>query len=249
MSEKSPGGAPGGLGADYGRSVPDLPTITAVRLTGARHRAELPLLVLGPSLGTSATQLWAGTSLCLTEDFDVVAWDLPGQGHNRAVPEAPLTLAELAAGVLAVVDEILLQRDEPGGSFAYVGEGVGAAVGLQLLLDEPRRVRDVVLLGSGARRGDPAPAAGLAAYDVSEVAAGGVRQGGLVLLDGIAGLSATDAPEEVARLVREHVLGESADASGRAVAALETHLREALDAGLTVEEIEQVLGRVGRGAE
>ncbi len=32
-----------------------VPSITAVRLTGAAHRAELPLLVLGPSLGTSAT--------------------------------------------------------------------------------------------------------------------------------------------------------------------------------------------------
>ena len=237
------------LGATYGRLVPDVPTITAVRLTGARHRAELPLLVLGPSLGTSAAQLWAEASRGLTGDFDVVAWDLPGHGHNRALPEAPLTLAELAEGVLAVVDEILLQRDEAGGSFAYVGEGVGGAVGLQLLLDQPRRVRDVVLLGPAARRGDAAPAAGLAAYDVSEVAAGGVRPDGLVLLDGVAGLSAAEAPEEVARLVREHVLGETADVSGGAVAALEVHLREALDAGLTVEEIEQVLGRLGRGAE
>ena len=229
--------------------MPDLPTITAVRLTGARNRAELPLLVLGPALGTSATQLWAEAVPGLTDDFDVVAWDLPGHGHNRALPEAPLTLAELAGGVLAVVDEIQLQRDETGGSFAYVGEGVGGAVGLQLLLDHPRRVRDVVLLGTGARCGDAAPAAGLAAYDVSDVAAGGVRQGGLVLLDGAVGLSAAEAPEEVARLVREHVLGETADESGGAVVALEVHLREALDAGLTLEEIEQVLGRLGRGAE
>ena len=36
-----------------------VPTITAVRLTGAANRAELPLLVLGPSLGTSATTLWS----------------------------------------------------------------------------------------------------------------------------------------------------------------------------------------------
>ena len=30
------------------------PSISAVRMTGAAHREELPLLVLGPSLGTSA---------------------------------------------------------------------------------------------------------------------------------------------------------------------------------------------------
>ena len=35
-----------------------IPGITAVRLSGAAHRAELPLLVLGPSLGTSAATLW-----------------------------------------------------------------------------------------------------------------------------------------------------------------------------------------------
>ena len=42
---------------EAGRTV-SVPSITAVRLTGAAHRAELPLLVLGPSLGTSATTLW-----------------------------------------------------------------------------------------------------------------------------------------------------------------------------------------------
>ena len=35
-----------------------IPSITALRMSGARNRAELPLLVLGPSLGTSATTLW-----------------------------------------------------------------------------------------------------------------------------------------------------------------------------------------------
>ena len=66
------------------------PSITAVRMTGARHRAELPLLVLGPSLGTSATTLWTACAAGLTDAFDVVAWDLPGprpqpRGPRRAV--------------------------------------------------------------------------------------------------------------------------------------------------------------------
>ena len=76
------------------------PGITAVRMTGARHRDELPLLVLGPSLGTSASTLWTDCARGLTDVFDVVAWDLPGHGHNRAVPDEPFTMAELAAGVL-----------------------------------------------------------------------------------------------------------------------------------------------------
>lgn len=129
------------------------PGVTAVRMTGARHRAELPLLVLGPSLGTSASTLWTACAAGLTDAFDVVAWDLPGHGHNRAVPEEPFTMAALATGVLRVVDDILAER---GGddTFSYAGVSVGGAVGLQLLLDAPGRVTSAVLLCSGAKIGD-----------------------------------------------------------------------------------------------
>ncbi|WP_231482576.1 bifunctional 3-oxoadipate enol-lactonase/4-carboxymuconolactone decarboxylase PcaDC [Nocardioides sp. URHA0020] len=132
-----------------------IPSITAVRMTGARHRAELPLLVLGPSLGTSAATLWTACAEGLTDAFDVLAWDLPGHGHNRSVPEEPFTMAELAAGVLRVVDDILEQRGDLGGSFCYAGDSVGGAVGLQLLLDSPARVDAAVLLCTGAQIGSP----------------------------------------------------------------------------------------------
>ena len=83
------------------------------------------------------------------------AWDLPGHGHNRAVPEEPFTMAELAAGVLEVVDTLLAERDDLGGSFSYAGDSVGGAVGLQLLLDVPDRVVGAVLLCTGAQIGTP----------------------------------------------------------------------------------------------
>ncbi|SDS03265.1 4-carboxymuconolactone decarboxylase /3-oxoadipate enol-lactonase [Nocardioides scoriae] len=138
-----------------------VPTITAARLTGAAHRAELPLLVLGPSLGSSASTLWTRCAMSgLTEVFDVVAWDLPGHGYNHAVPDGSFTVAELAEGVLRVLDDVLEQRGEVGGgrggSFAYAGDSVGGAVGLQLLLDHPDRVTSAVLLCTGARIGEPA---------------------------------------------------------------------------------------------
>jgi 3-oxoadipate enol-lactonase/4-carboxymuconolactone decarboxylase len=132
-----------------------IPAVTAVRLSGAAHRGELPLLVLGPSLGTSATALWSACAAHLTDDFDVVAWDLPGHGHNRSVPDEAYTMEQLAAGVLEVVDTLLAERGETGGSFAYAGDSVGGAVGLQLLLDTPDRVGSAVLLCTGARIGNP----------------------------------------------------------------------------------------------
>ena len=49
-----------------------IPVVTGVRLSGARHRAELPLLVLGPSLGTSAGALWTDCAHGLTDHFDVL---------------------------------------------------------------------------------------------------------------------------------------------------------------------------------
>src|SRR5690349_6935601 len=122
-------------------------------MTAARHRSELPLLVLGPSLGTSASTLWTACAAGLTGVFDVVAWDLPGHGHNRSVPEEPFTMAELAAGVLAVVDDVLVERGQPRGPFFYAGDSVGGAVGLQLLLDAPDRVVAAALLCTGARIG------------------------------------------------------------------------------------------------
>jgi len=266
-----------------------VPTITAARLTGAAHRAELPLLVLGPSLGTSAATLWTECARGLTDHFDVVAWDLPGHGYNHTVREESFTVAELAQGVLRVVDEILEQRAEVGGSFAYAGDSVGGCAGLQLLLDHPERVTSAVLLCTGAKIGDPSMWAGrvgqvsvsgtsvmvsgsaerwfgpgfldrspdvasrllhalqdtddagyiqtceaLAAFDVrdrlpevtapvlavagsSDVAtppdnlreiAEGVKDGRYVELDGVAHLAPAESPTEVARLVRQHVLGE-----------------------------------------
>ncbi|MDF1605330.1 4-carboxymuconolactone decarboxylase [Nocardioides sp. YIM 152315] len=132
-----------------------IPGITVVRLTGGRDRAALPLLVLGPSLGTSAATLWSACTTGLTDDFDVVAWDLPGHGHNRSVPEEPFTIAELAAGVLRVVDDVMTERGQPRGPFFYAGDSVGGSVGLQLMLDASDRVVAAALLCTGAQIGTP----------------------------------------------------------------------------------------------
>src|SRR4029453_10291664 len=54
---------------------------------------------------------------------------LPGHGHNRSVPDEQFTVAELAAGVLHVVDDLLAERGEVGGGFAYAGDPVGGGGG------------------------------------------------------------------------------------------------------------------------
>jgi 4-carboxymuconolactone decarboxylase len=129
-----------------------VPAISSVSL-GAPSTSG-PLLVLGPSLGTSAATLWAECGTALAEDFDVIAWDLPGHGGSDPATDG-FSLAELAAGVLAMVDDVLRERGRPGGGFCYAGDSVGGAVGLQLLLDHPGRITSATLLCTGAKIGTP----------------------------------------------------------------------------------------------
>ncbi|MEU8202244.1 4-carboxymuconolactone decarboxylase [Streptosporangium sp. NPDC049046] len=262
-----------------------IPQITAVRLGGS---PRLPLLVLGPSLGTSARTLWSSTAKHLSGHFEVIAWDLPGHGTNSIVAE-PFTMAELAIGVLAMVDDVLAERDAVDTSFVYAGDSVGGAVGLHLLLDAPQRIDSAVVLCTGAKIGeaqawrdraatvrasgtpavlersasiwfadgflerDPETGAALlhalqntdaegyalvceaiASHDVRdrladiqqpvlaiagredvptppaslEEIADGVKNGHLVVLDGVAHLAPAEQPAEVARLILAHASGE-----------------------------------------
>lgn len=168
-----------------------IPSITAVRLTGARDRAALPLLVLGPSLGTSATASWSRCASGLADSFDLLAWDHPGHGHNRTVPDEPFTGAELAEGVLRVVDDVLAERGETGGRFHYAGDSDGGTVGLRLVLDRADRVASAVLLRT----------------DVGDRLAGVTVP---VLVPEPSQPGPAEAPDEVASLLRSHFLGEEA---------------------------------------
>ncbi|MEL7977592.1 alpha/beta fold hydrolase [Isoptericola sp. F-RaC21] len=136
-------------------SAPDLGAVAfAVR------DASRPLLVLGPSLGTSVAALWHDVVPLLDDGLDVVGWDLPGHGASPAVAPGSLddlTMADLAAAVLGIADRAQAERGDPGAPFWYAGVSVGGAVGQQLLLDAPERVRGAVLCCTAARFGEPGP--------------------------------------------------------------------------------------------
>lgn len=121
--------------------------MTVPRLVGTDvgGPADAPVLVLGPSLGTSADTLWAPAARHLRAHLRVVAWDLPG--HGRSPAAEPFTVADLAAAVLALADRV------GADTFHYAGDSVGGAVGLQLLLDAPHRVTSATVLCSGAKIG------------------------------------------------------------------------------------------------
>ncbi|TNC33965.1 4-carboxymuconolactone decarboxylase [Mumia zhuanghuii] len=125
------------------------PRIVGVELSGD---AALPLLLVGPSLGTSATTLWSPVAAELARDFHVVGWNLPG--HDGAPVGDTFTMAELAEGVLAFAGGVCAARGDAEVGFAYAGDSVGGAVGLQIALDSPDTLRSAVLLCTGARIGE-----------------------------------------------------------------------------------------------
>lgn len=112
-----------------------------------------PLLVLGPSLGTSVTALWSACVVDLADRFHLVGWDLPGHGASPAVTGSSLDFTDLSAAVLALVDAVQEERGERPGPFRYAGDSAGGGVGLQLLVDAPDRVAAAVIISSSAAFG------------------------------------------------------------------------------------------------
>jgi len=123
-----------------------VPQISGSPLGGS---PDLPTLVVGPSLGTSATTLWSAAARRLAGTYRIVGWDLPGHGISPQ-PRDAFTLGELADGVVNAVDEIT-----GGGPFIYAGVSVAGAVGLHLLFECPERVISAALICTAAWFGNP----------------------------------------------------------------------------------------------
>lgn len=120
-------------------------TVPAIALTEEVGPAGAPLVVLGPSIGTS-TILWEQVIPLLADRFRVVAWDLPGHGRASAATE-PFTVGELADAVAQAVSG--------SGPVLYAGDSLGGSVGLELLLRHPELVSAAAIIASGAKIGEP----------------------------------------------------------------------------------------------
>ncbi|MBB2975715.1 3-oxoadipate enol-lactonase [Microbacterium endophyticum] len=120
-------------------------TVPALAFTVPQGPAGAPLLVLGPSLGTS-TLLWQDVMPELATDYRVTAWDLPGHGQSPAATAA-FSVADLADAV----------AEGAGEPFLYAGVSLGGAVGLTLALRHSEQVRAAAIVASGAKLGEPGP--------------------------------------------------------------------------------------------
>lgn len=101
--------------------------------------ADAPLLVLGPSLGTSL-RMWDPQLPALSERFRVLRYDHLGHGDSP-VPDGPYTMDQLADEVLAIVGD---ER------FHYAGLSLGGMVGMTIAARVPDRVDRLALLCTSA---------------------------------------------------------------------------------------------------
>ena len=123
------------------------------QILGNQRDTKRPLLVVGPSLGTSSSALWSAVAHRLQDRFTVLGFDLPG--HGLSVKAKPATdMTTLAAAVIAAVDAFQAQSGASGQNFFYAGVSVSGCIGLQLLLDTPDRIGRAVILNSAAKIGE-----------------------------------------------------------------------------------------------
>ncbi|MFI9819593.1 4-carboxymuconolactone decarboxylase [Streptomyces sp. NPDC052013] len=105
---------------------------------------EAPVLILGPSLGTT-WHMWDRQVPELTKQWRVFRFDLPGHGGAPAYPAG--SVGELTARLLATLDGLGVQR------FGYAGCALGGAIGTELALRHPERLASLALIAASPRFG------------------------------------------------------------------------------------------------
>ncbi|MFF8593604.1 alpha/beta fold hydrolase [Streptomyces sp. NPDC015220] len=105
---------------------------------------DAPVLILGPSLGTT-WHMWDRQVPELTKQWRVFRFDLPGHGGAPAHPAG--SVSDLAARLLVTLDGLGVQR------FGYAGCALGGAIGVELALRHPERLASLALIAASPRFG------------------------------------------------------------------------------------------------
>jgi pimeloyl-ACP methyl ester carboxylesterase len=107
-----------------------------------RHGDGHPLVLLHGAFGTIES-CFASLLPKLARHFAVIAVELQGHGRTRDV-ERPLTYEGMAADMAALLGALRVPRAH------FVGYSMGGAVGLQLALDRPELVDQLVCFGGAS---------------------------------------------------------------------------------------------------
>jgi 3-oxoadipate enol-lactonase / 4-carboxymuconolactone decarboxylase len=142
-----------------------------IRTTGAELRVRLdgpdagPLLVLANSLGTTL-EMWDPQVLRLSAFCRVLRYDQRGHGGS-STPPGPYTIADLGNDLVALLDELGVERA------ALCGLSLGGMAATWVAAHHPGRVTSLVVASSAPVLGPP---------EAWHERAAAVRQGGVVSL-------------------------------------------------------------------
>lgn len=103
---------------------------------------DAPVLLLGGSLGTNLS-MWEPQISALSARFRVIAFDHRGHGGSP-VPPAPYAIADLGGDVVALMDQLGVERA------SYAGVSIGGMVGIWLGANATGRLDRLVLICTSA---------------------------------------------------------------------------------------------------
>lgn len=106
-----------------------------------------PVVVTSNSLGTTL-QMWDDQAPELSDRFRLLRYDHRGHGGS-SVPPGPYTIEDLGRDVLALLNQLCIER------FSFCGLSIGGMVGMWLASEVPERVDRLVLCCTSARLGPP----------------------------------------------------------------------------------------------
>lgn len=104
-------------------------------------RSDGPVVVLSNSLGATH-RMWDANLAALEERFRVVRYDTRGHGESP-VPDGPYSIDDLADDVIALLDELGVERAH------FIGLSLGGMTGMRLAARNPERIDRFVALCTG----------------------------------------------------------------------------------------------------
>ncbi|MEP1521757.1 alpha/beta hydrolase [Ascidiaceihabitans sp.] len=116
---------------------------TAYNLTGPE---DAPAVVLIHGLGLTRDSTWGQIAPVLALGYRVLSYDLLGHGETK-LPGGPVDLTALSAQLIALLDELAIDRA------ALVGFSLGGMINRRCAMDYPDRVSALAILNSPHDRG------------------------------------------------------------------------------------------------
>jgi len=105
---------------------------------------DAPTVLLSSGLG-GAAHYWDKQIPALAKDFRVITYDQTGTGQSGGTVPPNYTIADMAAEVGSLLDELAVPKVH------FIGHALGGLIGLRLAVDRPERLDRLVLVNAWSK--------------------------------------------------------------------------------------------------